>query len=113
MVEMFPKKNFAFLAFVFFLFSFASLTRGLSFSATIYKNEYCGHCGPYLNELKNLFTQLGISFSEVSVVSDQNARVELALVTSAKRGRVIHLTLRASKPFAKKLKPAVFKLMKA
>jgi len=33
------------------------------------------------------------------------------LVTSAKRARVVHLTLRKNKAFAKKTKPAVFKLV--
>lgn len=36
-----------------------------------------------------------------------------ALVTSAKRGRVIHLIMRKDKAFAKKTTPVVFKLVKA
>ncbi len=50
-------------------------------TALVYKNEGCGHCGPYLVELKAALAGLGITdVTEKEFVNDQAIRRELALL---------------------------------
>ncbi len=47
--------------------------------AVVYKNEGCGHCGPYLVELKAALTELGVTnIVEKEFVNDLQVREELA-----------------------------------
>jgi hypothetical protein len=60
-----------------FLLSFLSLA-GAS-SVVVYKNEACGHCGPYLAQLKPALAGLGITdYAEKEIINNQNNRAELA-----------------------------------
>lgn len=49
-------------------------------SALIYKNEACGHCGPYLAELVPMLEQNGYSVAQKEFINDESARAELALL---------------------------------
>lgn len=60
-----------------FLLSFLSMASASS--VVVYKNEACGHCGPYLAELKPALAALGIAdYTEKEIINDQNNRAELA-----------------------------------
>ncbi len=49
-------------------------------SALIYKNEACGHCGPYLAKLVPMLEQSGYSVAQKEFINDESARAELALL---------------------------------
>lgn len=49
-------------------------------SALIYKNEACGHCGPYLAKLVPMLEQNGYSVAQKEFINDESARAELALL---------------------------------
>lgn len=49
---------------------------------TVYKSESCGHCGVYINELKNFLNERGItSITEKSILGDKEALKELDAFT--------------------------------
>ncbi|MFH1256505.1 MAG: hypothetical protein V1494_04375 [Candidatus Diapherotrites archaeon] len=45
-------------------------------TATIFKNESCGHCEMYLNELKTFLSEKGFSIEEKNFINDLDARAE-------------------------------------
>ncbi|MBU1197461.1 hypothetical protein KJ765_03010 [Candidatus Micrarchaeota archaeon] len=48
---------------------------------TIYKNAGCGHCGPYLVDLKDALTEIGLTdIVEKEFINDAAVRKELALL---------------------------------
>lgn len=49
-------------------------------SALIYKNEACGHCGPYLAKLVPMLERNGYSVQQKEFINDESARAELALL---------------------------------
>lgn len=62
---------------ILFLISFVSVA-GAS-NVLIYKNEACGHCTPYITELRQALAGMGITeVTEKEIINDQATRAELA-----------------------------------
>ncbi len=54
---------------------------GAAHEAVIYKNEACGHCVKYLYNLNTLLIENGFSVTEKSLINDQAARKEVAMLS--------------------------------
>lgn len=52
-------------------------------SITIYKNEGCGHCRPYIEKLRGVLEPLGYGVTEKDIMNDAGARRELYGLQSA------------------------------
>ena len=64
-----------FLLILLFLIAIAAFAQAQT--AMIYKNESCGHCGPYLEELRTFLKAKGFEITEKNFVNDFEARVEV------------------------------------
>lgn len=64
-----------FFAFLFFLLVITGFAQAQS--AIIFKNESCGHCTPYLQELRQFLQEKGFQVSEKDFVNDFEARIEV------------------------------------
>lgn len=84
------KRLFLFFFLLFFLLQGVGATGTDTISATheavIYKNEACGHCVKYLYDLNTLLLDNGFSVTEKSLINDQAARKEVAMLS---QGRAI------------------------
>jgi hypothetical protein len=70
--------KFALLAFLLIFLPFASAG-----SVTIYKNEGCGHCRPYIEKLRGILEPLGYGVTEKDIMNDAEARRALYELQSA------------------------------
>ena len=64
-----------FISALFFLALFLGFASAQS--AVIFENESCGHCGPYVEELKAFLSEKGFEITEKNFVNDIEARVEV------------------------------------
>ncbi|MBI5884739.1 hypothetical protein HZB89_01430 [archaeon] len=70
----------------FFLIFAASASAAVNETAVIYKNEACGHCTPYLQELKPFLEANGFaSITEKNFINDDSARKELLAFNAARK----------------------------